>query len=57
MGAKKKAQKALRRKFSQPRHPKTSQSLKRAIDEQESNTEARSQESEDRSKRGSGPAF
>jgi hypothetical protein len=41
MGAKKKARKALRRKFSQPRHPKTSQSLKRAIDEQES--EVRSQ--------------
>jgi hypothetical protein len=36
MGAKKKALKALRRKFSPPRHPKISQSLKRAIDKQDS---------------------
>jgi hypothetical protein len=36
MGAKKKALKALTRKFSQPRQPKISQSLKRAVDEQES---------------------
>src|SRR5208337_3088745 len=36
MGAKKKALKALRRKFSPPRHPKISQPLKRVIDEQDS---------------------
>jgi hypothetical protein len=36
MGAKKKALKALRRKFSPPRHPKISPSLKRAIDERDS---------------------
>jgi primosomal protein N'' len=36
MGAKKKALKSLRRKFPQPRHPKISQSPKRAIEEQDS---------------------
>jgi hypothetical protein len=41
MGAKKKALKALRRKFSPPRHPKISQPLKRVIDEQESGVRRR----------------
>jgi hypothetical protein len=41
MGAKKKALKALRRKFSPPRHPKISQPLKRVIDEQNSGFRSR----------------
>jgi hypothetical protein len=36
MGAKKRALKALRRKFPRPRHPKLSPPLKRAVEEQES---------------------